>query len=182
MGNIFFTSDTHLCHQKDFLYVPRGFTTIEEMNEQIVQNWNEIVQSSDTVYHLGDMVMNDTDSAINYLKRLNGNIIWVLGNHDSTSKIQQILAHCYHIKLVGNIATSYATMIKDGKWNFYLSHYPAHIGNFNDEKNKKFWCLCGHLHTQDRFIDMQDKCYHVELDAHNCYPVNLETIKADLQN
>ena len=182
MKTLFFTSDTHFSHNKEFLYEPRGFSTIEEMNEQIVQNWNEIVQPSDIVYHLGDIALTDTTAAIPYIKRLNGHIIWILGNHDTTSKIEQIIAHCHNIQLVGALNTSYSTVIKDGKWRFYLSHYPVKFGNFDEIKEKKNWCLCGHMHTQDKFSDMKDKCYHVELDAHACYPISLEEIKSDLKN
>ena len=35
---IYLTSDTHFCHNKDFLYEPRGFQSIEEHDEAIVKN------------------------------------------------------------------------------------------------------------------------------------------------
>ena len=39
--------------------------------------------------------------------------------------------------------------------------------------------LCGHSHTVNHFADMdKDKgyIYHCELDAHNMYPVSIDTI------
>ena len=31
---IWFTSDTHFFHNKNFVYEPRGFTSVEEMNKE----------------------------------------------------------------------------------------------------------------------------------------------------
>lgn len=59
MSKIWFTSDTHFCHDRGFLYEPRGFTNVEDMNEAIVQRWNSVVAPEDTVYHLGDAMLND---------------------------------------------------------------------------------------------------------------------------
>ena len=55
---IFFTADTHFCHGKSFLYEPRGFTNVNEMNETIVERWNSVVKPEDEVYHLGDFALN----------------------------------------------------------------------------------------------------------------------------
>ena len=43
MGEVWFSSDLHLGHQKEFLYVPRGFSSIEEHDEAIIDNINEVV-------------------------------------------------------------------------------------------------------------------------------------------
>ena len=40
-NNIWFTSDLHFCHDKEFLYKPRGFNSIEEHDTAIIQNWNK---------------------------------------------------------------------------------------------------------------------------------------------
>ena len=80
MSNIWFTSDTHFGHNKEFLYGPRGFTIPIEMGEAIVDNWNEIVKPEDIVYHLGDFAMGATTDPVFYntimgqIKQLNGRI------------------------------------------------------------------------------------------------------------
>lgn len=181
MSEVWLTSDLHLMHSQPFLYEPRGFTSTEEMCEAIVERWNSVVKPDDIVYNLGDMAMNNVTGAIPYLQRLNGNQIWIVGNHDGLNKIRLIQENCPRIIRVGDYHCSYATMIKSGKWNFYLSHYPTKVGNYDDTKYHKMWCLCGHTHTKDKFADIMDSCYHVELDAHNCYPVNLEQIKEDIR-
>ncbi len=177
---IWITSDTHFSHQKSFLYEPRGFSSATEMNQAIVERWNSVVKPEDTVYHLGDIALSDTEDAIKYIKNLKGNIIWIRGNHCTTNKIKRISETCPNIHLLGTPDTSYATVIKSGKWSFYLSHYPTLTGN--NEPWRKFVNLCGHSHTQDEWSDWDKMCYHVEMDAHDCFPVNLEKIKIDIRN
>ena len=75
MGRIFVTSDTHFGHDRKFLYSPRGFKSIQEHDEAIIQNWNSVVEPDDTVYHLGDVMLGDNEHGMECLKRLNGNII-----------------------------------------------------------------------------------------------------------
>lgn len=179
MAEIFLTSDLHLMHNKDFLFRPRGFTSTEEMCEAIVERWNSIVHEGDVVYNLGDIALSDTGAAISYLQRLNGQQIWLRGNHDTVNKIEYILDSCPNIQLLGDLDTSYATVIKSGKWSFYLSHYPTLT--VNNEPWRKVANLCGHTHTQDVWFDWDKSCYHVEMDAHDCYPVNIEEIKADIR-
>ena len=175
---IWITSDTHFSHQKSFLYEPRGFSSATEMNQAIVERWNSVVKPEDTVYHLGDIALSDTEDAIKYIKNLKGNIIWIRGNHCTTNRIKRISEACPNIHLLGTPDTSYATVIKSGKWHFYLSHYPTLTGN--REEWRKIVNLCGHSHTQDKWADWDKMCYHVEMDAHDCYPVNLEEIKNDI--
>lgn len=177
MNNLWITSDTHFGHNRGFLYEPRGFNSIEEHDEVIISNWNEIVSPKDVVIHLGDAILNDFEHGMKCLKRLNGTLCFIRGNHD-TDKRWNAYAQ------LGNVILSsgWSIMLKNGKWRFYLSHYPTLIGNFN-ETNPKFWNLCGHSHTKDKWQDItKGQIYHVELDAHNNYPVNIEEIKEDIRN
>lgn len=184
MSEIYITSDTHFSHKKSFLWEPRGFTCVKDMNEAIVENWNKIVKQDDKVYHLGDIALSDIDDALIYIKQLKGQIIWLRGNHDTDNKIKTIVSACPNINMLcyTDWNASWSTVIKDGKWRFYLSHYPTKVANYDDETKSKLWCLCGHTHTPDKWKDIEDSCYHVEMDAHTCCPVNLETIKNDIRN
>lgn len=180
MGDIWFTSDLHLMHNKPFLYEPRGFTSTEEMCEAIVERWNSVVMDEDTIYNLGDIALSDTEAAIPYIQRLKGHQIWLRGNHCTVNRVTRILKTCPNISLLAGMDSSYATVIKSGKWSFYLSHYPTLTGN--REEWRKVVNLCGHSHTQDKWADWDKMCYHVEMDAHNCYPINLDQIKEDIHN
>jgi calcineurin-like phosphoesterase family protein len=96
--NYFFTADTHFFHSKIIEYSSRPFSSVEEMNEKLIQNWNNKVQKGDIVYHAGDFgfwrgVGIDTHKEIKvFLGRLNGNINLVLGNHDVQNYNQKVLS------------------------------------------------------------------------------------------
>ncbi|MEY2701981.1 MAG: phage Bobb, partial [Bacteroidota bacterium] len=53
---IFFTSDTHFFHEKmiDYEKTSRSFSSVEEMDEILISNWNSKITDNDIVYHLGD--------------------------------------------------------------------------------------------------------------------------------
>jgi len=181
MSEIFITSDLHFCHNKPFLYEPRGFISIEEMNEAIVERWNEVVKPNDTIYNLGDFAMNDVDAAISYIQRLNGNIMWIAGNHDSKMKIDKILGACWEQELS---YAGYADMLKIHKFNFYLSHYPTLTSNMDDiGLRHRVISLHGHTHQNTNFLYPDNPfIYHVGVDSHNCYPVNIEEVITDIKN
>lgn len=181
MSEIWLTSDLHFMHNKPFLFEPRGFKTTEEMCEQVIENWNKVVQPGDIIYNLGDISLSNVDAAIPYLRRLNGNQIWIRGNHDTENKILKILKACPNIELLSDDwNAAYATVLKYGKWSFYLSHYPTITGNH--EEWRKVVNLCGHSHTKDRWADWDKSCYHVEMDAHGCWPVHIDDIKQEIKD
>ena len=80
---IYLTSDLHINHNRGFIYEPRGFKSVEEMNEAIVARWNSIVEPDDTIYLLGDVMLGgpNSENGLNYLKSLKGHIHIIRGNH-----------------------------------------------------------------------------------------------------
>jgi calcineurin-like phosphoesterase family protein len=87
MPNRFLISDTHFGHASTWekFTLPDGsplrpFTSTEEMDEAMVDNWNKTVRPQDTVYHLGDVVI--ARRHLETVKRLNGRKILIRGNHD----------------------------------------------------------------------------------------------------
>ena len=41
---IYFTSDLHIGHDRDFIWKERGFSSVEKHNEEILKRWNEVVK------------------------------------------------------------------------------------------------------------------------------------------
>ena len=52
---VYFIADPHFGHVNAIRLCNRPFETIEEMNETLIQNWNERIHNNDTVYIVGDM-------------------------------------------------------------------------------------------------------------------------------
>ena len=50
----FFTADTHFGHLGAMKKFRRPFQTVREMNQTLISNWNDLVQPTDWVFHLGD--------------------------------------------------------------------------------------------------------------------------------
>lgn len=175
---IYVTSDLHFCHDKDFLFNPRGFSNQYEMNDAIVKNWNAVVQPEDDVYVLGDCVLCDNDEGIKCIKSLKGKIHIIRGNHDTTARLE-LYNDCFNVVEVCD-----AKWLKVGKQMFFLSHYPCLTDNHDEDKplNRRIINLCGHVHTKDRWLDWnKGLIYHVEQDAHNCTPVLIENILNDIK-
>lgn len=179
MGKIWISSDAHFCHNQDFIYKPRGFNSVYEMNEAIIKNWNSVVSWDDEIFLLGDCMLNDDAEGIKCLNRLAGKIYILTGNHDTATRVQKyvnIRPTILHIGL--------AYILKYEGYSFYLSHYPTLTSNYDYDKplKKRLINLCGHSHVKDPFADA-DKglIYHCELDAHNCYPVLIDNIIKDIK-
>ena len=174
MSKIWFTSDLHFGHEKEFLYGPRGYNNNEEMMQDIVCKWNNKVAVEDEVYILGDIIVGDDDKAWPYLQQLNGNFHLIWGNHDTDRRIAD-----YVMKLSNVIDVQHAARFRYGGYHFWLSHYPTLCSNYDADEplKRKVINLCGHTHTKDAFADW-DKglIYHCELDAHNNEPICIEDI------
>lgn len=78
----YWTSDTHFGHKRIIELCNRPFADTSEMDEIMIANWNSVVGPSDTVMHLGDAVMGNLEAGMLKMKRLNGSIVLVPGNHD----------------------------------------------------------------------------------------------------
>jgi len=85
--NRFVISDTHFGHTNSWEKFKladgsalRPFSSTEEMDETMIERWNAKVKPHDTVYHLGDVVINK--KSLHLIKRLNGRKILIRGNHD----------------------------------------------------------------------------------------------------
>lgn len=172
---IYVTSDLHFCHNKDFVYIPRGFKNIDEMNEAIVSRWNRVVGDTDTVYVLGDLMLYNDDKGIELLSSLKGNLCIICGNHD-TSERQKKYAKCKNV-----VTISYAERLKYDNFSFFLSHYPTLTSN--EDKVGKYssvFSLHGHTHSTFVFDESKPFLYNVALDAHHCIPVSIVKIVNDI--
>jgi calcineurin-like phosphoesterase family protein len=185
MGKIYFTSDWHFGHKKEFLWQPRGFQSSEENDQTIIDNYKAIITDEDDVYVLGDLMLEDNNTGIEKIKQLPGKIHIILGNHDTFTRIQ------LYQELPNVVEITYATMIKYGKAFFYLSHYPTICANYDDNKSwyNNIINLYGHTHQKWNFYYNNDPTlicgnpymYHVGVDSHNCKPVLIDDIIEEIK-
>lgn len=173
---IYLTSDLHFNHNRNFIYEPRGFKTVSAMNEAIIERFNSTVDWNDDIYILGDLCLGGSDATTaehnqKMIELLNGNIHVILGNHDTPRRIE-MYRQCKNI-----LEVSYANILHYKKYHFYLSHYPTLTSNWDNDKSLKQRVInmCGHTHTKDPFADWdKSPIYHIEVDAHDCYPCLLD--------
>lgn len=174
MGQIWVTSDWHFCHDRDFIYEPRGFSDVYEMTGEIIRRYNEVVQPNDDVYVLGDLMLNDNDAGLHAIKQLKGKIHVIRGNHDTNARMG-LYRTCDNI-----VEVCEGKFLNYKSYNFYLSHYPCLSSNMDDASrplNKRVVSLCGHVHTKDWDHDLHNGLiFHAEVDSNNCYPWKLDNI------
>lgn len=83
MRKTLFTSDLHFGHENVINFDDRPFSTVDEMDTELIRRWNNKVNPGDLVYVLGDMIWKTkNDDAPGLIKSLNGQIILIKGNHD----------------------------------------------------------------------------------------------------
>lgn len=120
---IWFTSDLHFNHRNICKYSNRPFSSVKEMNEVLIQNWNRMVRPEDSIWHLGDFAFGPISFTKKILECLNGEINLIYGNHD-----QEIIKHldviCNDIK-----TAQYYKEFTYNKQKFILFHYGMRVWN-----------------------------------------------------
>lgn len=141
MSNTLFTSDTHFFHKNILKFCPdtRKGEDQFEMNEILVEMWNDKVKPGDTVYHMGDVAFGQPSAAVELLYRLNGNIILVKGNHD-----HKLLEHPKCRARFSKVA-EYTREVVNGQ-SIVMFHYPIKEW---DQMHRGTWHLYGHVHGKD---------------------------------
>ena len=156
MPSVFLVSDTHFGHtgvcrfvRNDGVTKLRPWDNPDEMDEFMVEAWNERVRPTDKVYHLGDVVINRKSLGI--MRRLNGDKVLIRGNHD-IFKDEDYREHFRELR---------AYHVMNG---MILSHIPIHsesLGRFGVN-------IHGHTHANrvmlpgfnGKITDIVDVRYH----------------------
>lgn len=153
------TSDTHFGHkntfgENGFCATRAEFSSLEEMEDTIITNWNKAVGKLDTVYHLGDLAFRGTNKQVLALvSKLNGIIVLHEGNHDSANTLRYLEKNSPLLTLPNGTTTKkivvnqMGTRIKRNGIIYYLTHYPLGLGKFR----RKIRNICGHIHEQEAY-------------------------------
>jgi calcineurin-like phosphoesterase family protein len=156
---IFITSDTHFDHENIIRLCERPFASKEEMNETLIERWNERIKPRDEVWHLGDFAYKGEHQK--FFDRLNGRKHLILGNHDDAHDVSN------GWETVGE----YRYLRHEGE-RFVLFHYPILEW---DGFYKGAIHLHGHQHNRDSAW-RDDRRIDVGVDASNFYPWAIEEL------
>lgn len=164
---VLFTSDTHFGQIRTLEYSKPPFKNIEEMNQTIIRNWNKIVNKNDLVYHLGDF------GDLNYIEKLNGNIILILGNYEIKYMKENFNNNFNEFKKY-LISLGFKDVIKKGKIiklpnskeKIYLTHKPT-------DCKETLFNLFGHIHN---LCKVKKFGLNVGTDCFNYTPSTIEEV------
>lgn len=178
--NIFFISDTHFGHANMITFLNydgtrmRPFSSVEECDELMIENWNKIVKPTDRIYHLGDVVYK-CKNRDEIMQRLNGEKVLIKGNHDRDQL-------GWYMKYFKDIRGTHHI---DG--NYLLGHFPIHP----DSKGRFVRQLHGHIHAQTvmksslvhcGFVREPDPWYrNCCVEVNNYSPIPFEVIKEETE-
>lgn len=128
------------------------------MNRTLLKNWNSVVRKKDIVYYLGDLVPFRPHKIGYWLKRLNGTVIIIKGNHDRAMR-----------------RGYFKRVIKYNGISFLLIHDPKDI-----PKDWKGWVIHGHKHnnsmTHYPLINRKTKTINVSCELIRYKPISIEKI------
>lgn len=143
--NVYVTSDWHFNHANILKFEAdrRPFETVEEMNQYMIDHWNNVVSSNDIIIHVGDFSYGkniSSDQMTKLVSALNGHKIFITGNHDhDLLKIPRVKYSELNIeRIVNKMETTY------GGTHVTFNHYPEVTW-----LNKRYGSvlLYGHLHS-----------------------------------
>ena len=135
---IYYISDLHFGHQRVIEMDGRPFETIEQMDETIMERWNERVTEEDDVYIVGDFAYHNAYTASWYLRRLRGRKHLIIGNHDYNTVQDEKALECF-------ASVEKMLRITDNGRTVCLCHYP--IAEWNGKRHGGYH-VYGHLHVR----------------------------------
>ena len=166
----FFTSDTHFSHKNVIKYDNRPYSSVEEMNESLIENWNKVVKPNDVIYHLGDFGFASDEDIFSIIKRLNGKKIFIVGNHDK---------QMYHADIRKNFESyhNYLEVVID-KIPTILFHFPINVWN---KKHYGAFHIHGHVHGS-KVYEKPVRAFDAGVSCNNYTPVSFEEIYQKLNS
>ena len=158
--NILFWSDTHFGHRCERWDLPlwkrRGFESVEEHDEKLIERWNNKADENSIFFHLGDFIFGrDAETRFEeIIKRLNFKELYIMpGNHCSGWKqcFEKQHGNVWYIKenkkvvFVPNYLEAYVN-----EQPFVMSHFPILSFNKQHSSSGSSIHLFGHTHNNIR--------------------------------
>lgn len=141
-----FLSDTHFSQQRTLELSHRPFINVEEMDLEMISNWNKNIRKNDIVYFLGDF-----GASFDYLKLLNfKELKFVLGNYErdggegrfTKEESTKLLKKIPDVKIFDRAE---CTVELKNKQTVTLVHEPIAPKDYKSDYSDKLY-LYGHIH------------------------------------
>lgn len=154
-GKYLVTSDLHFGHNTIIKFCPdtRPWKNRDEMEIGLITEWNNTVSPDDIVFHLGDFTFSGLQKTKSVIDQLNGQIVWILGNHGKTIRSQ----------LKDENKFDYLEVKYNGN-KICMMHYP--LTNWNNMQRGTYM-LHGHLHGNPTYHPKGCRTIDVGWDANS---------------
>lgn len=188
---IFFTSDHHFGHSNVIKFCKRPFLDVDDMNSQLIKNWNKTVKDIDIVYVLGDFSMYLKKPELKgLLSQLKGVKILVAGNHDNYTENEYLnlgfssVCRSMSMRIAGEMVNlshfPYKKSWLNIKWWTMLNKlFPKRYFKprvFKEQlKDDGRFLLHGHTHNAQKVIE-GTRMIHIGVDAWDYKPVSISKI------
>jgi calcineurin-like phosphoesterase family protein len=188
--NVFFTSDFHLFHHNVLRFDNRPFADVYEMHDYIEKKWNETVSEDDIVIYLGDLTFakaHENEAVKSLIKRLNGTIHFVMGNHDKWEVINKFKnADKLFESVQDYLEVRITHLLNDKKTEtlFCCMHYPIYSWNKAHHGSIMIHGHChGNLHHgEDASFYVNRKVIDVGCMLHDYAPVSYSDVITKLSH
>lgn len=172
-----FFSDPHFGHDNIRRYADRPFDSVDEMDEALVENYNQTVRLSDTVLWCGDAFFRFSTTPQRIMPRLNGRKVLILGNHDRQPG---------RMAALGFDLVLYEAFVHIAGRTCRVSHYPyagspgrgARVDDRylkrRPSRVKGELLIHGHTHSKSRIFENQ---IHVGVDAWDYRPATFGEVE-----
>ena len=170
----YFISDPHFGHENILKMCQRPFESVEEMNEAMIDAWNQRVTGNDTVFILGDLFYRCPDPEP-ILQRLKGKKRLIIGNHDSSWMDKVDLSRYF-------VSVDPFLEITDGVRAITLCHYPL----LTWKHKLRTYMVHGHIHndtTSDFFplLVARERVLNAGVEVNGYRPVTVEELQQNNQ-
>lgn len=165
---IFYTADLHLGHANVIRHCNRPFSTPDEMDERLIQNWNRKVHRNDIVYVVGDFIFRSHRPAEEYLSILKGRKHLIVGNHDRSWMNKVDLTQWFE-------SVSPLLYISDSGHPVTMCHYPMMTW---PGASRGGYMVYGHIHNNTNadywpFLAAREQMLNAGVDINLFEPVTL---------
>jgi|TARA_R110000851_G_scaffold281274_1_gene434705 calcineurin-like phosphoesterase family protein len=165
LNDFYITSDTWFGRPQILQIANRKFNDVDEMNAALIKNWNKAIKKDDIVFHLGNFAW-DPQTARNVLKKLKGQIYFMIGSADEAFLD---IAHEFE-----NVTIIEDQILELPQFDSIICHYPLAVWNGKDSGTIHFH---GHTIFSHKTDLNAQRRVNVCTDYWNFAPVNYLTIK-----